>query len=347
MNSILSHLLADADGSFWMPEQASDYAGNVDSLFGFIFWLSAFMCGALMGTMVYFAVKYRKRSEDQRTNPVKHNLRLEFLWSAVPTVLMIVMFAWGFSDFTALSATPTDALKLRVVGKQWNWTFAYPDLGRECIPEQAEDGTMNTTFYLPVDQAFTAQLSSDDVIHSLWIPAFRVKKDALPNRYTGFTVTPTATGTFRVYCAEYCGKDHSRMTATLEVLDPTEWQEFLASDLCTEDPTAPDYGEKLFVKLGCAGCHSTTEDMSVKVGPGLYGLDAKGAEMTTDGEVPVDDAYLRESIEYPEKKIVAGFEGVNMPAFRGRVNETQIAALIKYIKDLDGGDAPEQPEKNE
>ncbi|PIE65674.1 MAG: hypothetical protein CSA24_02240, partial [Deltaproteobacteria bacterium] len=139
MNSILGHLLADADGGFWMPEQASDYAGNVDSLFGFIFWLSAAFFVVLMGLMVYFAVKYRKKSDDQRTSPVKHNFRLEFLWSAVPSVLLIVMFAWGFSDFTALSTTPTDALKLRVVGKQWNWTIAYPDLGRECTPEQLDE----------------------------------------------------------------------------------------------------------------------------------------------------------------------------------------------------------------
>jgi len=335
-----------SDAGFWMPTQASDFAESVDSLFSFILWLSIFFFILLMWLTAHFAWKYRQRSETQRTSPLKHNFRLEFLWSAVPTVLLVVIFAWGFTDFTALSATPRDAVDVRVIGAQWNWNVSYPQLDRECTPEPGHLGTQHTTFYLPVNRPFTVQLSAEDVLHSFWIPAFRVKMDALPNRYTGFTVTPTKTGTFMVYCAEYCGTNHSRMTATVEVLSDEEWAAWLSpeDERCRLDPDAPDYGERLFIRYGCAGCHSVTPDRAPRVGPGLYGLPGRAVDIVGRAEpIIADDNYIRESIEYPERMITAGFAGQNMPAFRGRLSEQELGAIIDYIKSLDRDDGDDAP----
>ena len=323
---------------------ASDSADRFNGLNTFILVLSVLFFVLLMGFTLYFVVKYRRRSEGQRTSPLKHSFKLEFLWSAVPTVLLIVIFAWGFNDFTALSQTPANAVQLRVIAKQWNWTVGYPLLDRECTAQMTDDGGAETTFYLPVNQPFTVKLSSEDVLHSFWIPAFKVKKDALPNRYTGFTVTPTEVGSYRLHCAEYCGTNHSRMNGTVHVLSAEDWQLWLdgkleGADPCKTDPNAPDFGAKLFVKHGCAGCHSITADKAIVVGPPLFGIDAKGTEKLEGGaSVTIDDNYLRESIESPEAKRVDGFAGKAMPAFRGRLSEVELEGLIKYVKGLD--DAP-------
>jgi cytochrome c oxidase subunit 2 len=327
--------LADASGKgFWMPPAASEYAEHVDALFMFILVLSVLFFVLLMGLTGYFAVKYKASPTNTRSSPVSHNFKLEFLWSAIPTVLLVVIFAWGFRDFTSLSATPADALELRVVGQKWNWTVSYPKLDRECTSNSSAKGENVVDFYVPVDRPFTVQLSSQDVLHSFWIPAFRVKRDAVPNRYTGYTVTPTRPGIYPVFCAEYCGDSHSQMRGTVHVLTKEEWEkDFLGTDKCKLDPKAPDYKPKLFAKYGCNTCHSVAAGRAVIVGPGLHGIYGKD-EPTSAGSVKVDDDYIRESIEYPSKKIVTGFEGKNMPSFKGRVTEQELAALIDYIKSL-------------
>jgi len=330
-----STLLAEAGGKgFWMPEVASDFAEHVDALFMFILVLSVFFFIVLMWFTGYFAWKYRASPTNTRSSPVSHNFKLEFLWSAIPTVLMIVIFAWGFRDFTALSATPADALEVRVVAQQWNWTVSYPKLDRECTSTVDADSGANVDFYLPVNRPFTVQMSSNDVLHSFWIPAFRVKRDVLPNRYTGFTVTPTKTGIYPLFCSEYCGNGHSKMQGTVHVMSPEDFQKkFIDTDLCKLDPKAPDYKPKLFAKFGCNSCHGVTAEQGIIVGPNLYGK-YDTMESTNVGQVKVDDDYLRESIEYPEKKLVDGFAGKAMPSFRGRITEAQLAALIDYIKSL-------------
>ncbi len=330
-----SMFIAESGGKgFWMPEVASDFAENVDSLFTFIMVLSVFFFVLLMALSGYFAWKYRARPGHTRASPVAHNFKLEFLWSAIPTVLLIVIFAWGFRDFTTLSATPADALQVRVVGQKWNWTVSYPTLDRECTSTTSALGENNVDFYLPVDQPFTVQMSSNDVLHSFWIPAFRVKRDVLPNRYTGFTVTPTRVGTYPVFCAEYCGDSHSQMRGTVHVMTKEDFQKkFIESDKCKLDPKAPDYKPKLFAKFGCNSCHGVKPEQGVIVGPNLHGIYGK-SEGTSAGPVTIDDDYLRESIEYPEKKIVDGYAGKAMPSFRGRITEEQLAALIDYIKSL-------------
>jgi cytochrome c oxidase subunit 2 len=326
--------LADGAG-FWMPPQASDFAENVDALFYFILALSVFFFVLLMALTGYFAWKYKESPTNRRSSPMAHSFRLEFLWSAIPTVLLIVIFAWGFRDFTALSATPADALQLRVVGQRWNWTVSYPQLDRECTSVSLANGDNIVEFYLPVNRPFTVQMSSTDVLHSFWIPAFRVKRDVLPNRYTGFTVTPTQVGDYPVYCAEYCGTSHSQMKGMVRVMSEEDFdKEFIKTDKCKLDPKAPDYKPKLFAKYGCNACHGVKAEQGVIVGPNLAGLGSKKTEQTNAGTVEINDDYLRESIEYPEKKIVEGYAGKNMPSFKGRLSEDELAALIDYIKSL-------------
>jgi cytochrome c oxidase subunit 2 len=335
MTGFPSFLADSTDKGFWMPPQASDFAANVDALFYFILALSVFFFVLLMALTGYFAVKYRESPTNRRSSPVSHNFKLEFLWSAIPTVLLIVIFAWGFRDFTALSATPADALELRVVGQRWNWTVSYPKLDRECTSVSLPNGDNIVDIYLPEGRPFTVQMSSQDVLHSFWIPAFRVKRDVLPNRYTGFTVTPTRPGSYPIYCAEYCGDAHSHMKGVVHVLTAEQWQkDFIESDKCKLDPKSPDYKPKLFAKFGCNACHGVKPEQGIIVGPNLHGLIAKGTEQTTAGPVKVDDAYLRESIEYPEKKIVSGFAGKAMPSYKGRLKEEELSALIDYIKSL-------------
>jgi len=328
-------LIADAGGrGVWMPEVASDFAEHVDSLFTFIMVLSVLFFGVLMTLTGYFAWRYRASATNTRSSPLSHSFKLEFLWSAIPTVLLVTIFAWGFSDFTALSAAPGDALDVRVVGQQWNWTVSYPKLGRECTSTVGPNGEANVDFYLPVNRPFTTQMSSNDVIHSFWIPAFRVKRDVLPNRYTGFTVTPTKVGIYPVFCAEYCGQNHSQMHGTVHVLSEEDFQKtFIESELCKLDPKAPDYKPKLFAKFGCNSCHGVTAEQGIIVGPNLFGKFGT-TESTSAGAVPIDDDYVRESIEYPEKKIVDGFAGKAMPSFRGRLKEAELSALIDYLKSL-------------
>jgi cytochrome c oxidase subunit 2 len=335
MNFLLADLTTQG-GGFWMPVQASDFAVKVDALYDFILWLSVFFFFLLIGLTVYFMWKYRQRSPNQRTSALAHSFKLEFAWSAIPTVLLIVIFAWGFQDFQALSTTPADALRLNVEAGKWNWSISYPELDRECSPDTpAGKFTQETHFYLPVNRPFTVRMKSRDVLHSFWIPAFRVKRDVLPNRYTGYTVTPIKTGTFPVFCAEYCGQAHSRMTGWVTVLSEEEWDtEFVNNKaVCNLDPKAPDYKPKLFGKH-CGSCHTVEEGGGIKVGPNLFGLHNKQEKLADGTTITADDNYLRESILYPEKKIVAGFEGQNMTAFRGRLSDDEITALIDYIQSL-------------
>jgi cytochrome c oxidase subunit 2 len=335
LSPIAGSMLAEAGGKgFWMPEVASDFAENVDALFTFIMLLSVFFFALLMYFTASFAWKYRAREGNTRSSPVSHNFKLEFLWSAIPTVLLVVVFAWGFRDFTTLSAAPADTLNVRVVGQKWNWAVSYPSLDRECTSTVGNNGEANVDFYLPVNRPFSVQMSSSDVLHSFWIPAFRVKRDVLPNRYTGFTVTPTRVGIYPVFCAEYCGENHSQMRGTVHVMSPEDFQKkFIDSDLCKLDPKSPDYKPKLFAKFGCNSCHGIKAEQGIVVGPNLAGLFGK-TEATNQGPVTVDEDYLRESIEYPEKKLVNGFAGKAMPSFRGRITEDQLAALIDYLKSL-------------
>jgi len=314
-------------GSFWMPEQASTFAANTDALFYFIFYLCVAFFVGLMGATGYFAWKYKKRSDDDRTSPIRGNHKLEILWSVIPGILLLVMFGWGFVGFRDMQVAPTNAINIYITGQKWSWTMTYPNGG--------EDGN---TLVVPVNEPVKLTMSSVDVLHSFFVPAFRVKRDVIPNRYTTLWFEATIEGEYPIYCTEYCGDRHSEMLGTVRVVSRPEYEEYLRG-LAGCDPNAAGddlvaCGEKLFSRLGCTACHSVTPGVKI-VGPSLHGAGAPGRQVAlADGRtVPADEDYLRQSIMDPNAAIVEGF-GPQMPTFAGRLDGVNLTAVIEYIKSL-------------
>lgn len=324
--SWLTNLTVAAEGStFWMPPQASTFAVEADAIYYFIYWLCVLSFVLLMAATALFAWKYRRKSEDQKTSPVKHNFRLEFLWSAIPTVLLVVVFAWSHEPFMVMSQQPSDALQVNVTGQTWAWTIEYPSLNKTCTDQ----------LVVPVNEKVNLRLKSNDVIHSFWIPAFRLKKDVIPNRYSGYWFEATIPGEYPIYCAEYCGQGHSIMKGTVKVLTEDEWDAWTVSNApedCGLDLTQSIdiVGPILFQKHGCATCHGI-EGQRI-VGPPLNGI--WGTEEQTDkGPVKVDANYIRESILEPGAYIVSGYKN-EMSPYAGRIKPEELDKLVDYIQFL-------------
>lgn len=314
-------VLAQAEGSFWLPPQASNFAGDIDAVFYFILILDVIFFVALMWAMARFAWRYRRRSADQRTSPISHSNKLEFLWSAVPAVLLLIMFVYGQGTYMSMASPPADGIDVRVTGQKWQWTIDYPVEGKSCTDK----------LVVPVNEPVKLTMSSIDVIHSFFIPAFRLKQDVVPNRYTGYWFSATEPGTYDLFCAEYCGTEHSQMIGKVEVKTAEEWKAWLASPDCSVmDASSPDFGLKIFEKY-CKACHTT--DGNRLVGPSMKDLYGKMEPIAGGPAVQVDDNYLRESIVNPNAKVVEGYPPA-MPAFGGQLDDAQINALIDYIKSL-------------
>lgn len=319
--------------------KASNHAASLDGLYVFITVLCAISMVLIVGAGLYFMWKYKARSKDQKTDPVTHNAKLEFIWSAIPSVLLLVIFAWGEIGFMNLMTPPEDAHEIRIEGQKWMWTITYPNHpGGPALtcPENAEecDPEVKTpTLFVPLGEPVRLTMSSTDVIHSFYIPAFRVKKDVVPGRYSYIWFTATMEGEFPIFCTEYCGDEHSSMLAKVIVVPPEEYEAKVAkaTELKLEEgETMAEYGERLSKIQGCATCHSI--DGTEKVGPswqGLYGRE----EGTNVGTVKADDNYIRESILDPGAKIVNGYPN-GMASYQGKLNDEQIAALIEYMKTL-------------
>jgi cytochrome c oxidase subunit II len=320
---LLTHVSAAAqDRNLWTPEAASTGASRTDALFYFILYLSAFFFLLVIGTALFFAIKYRRRGPGERTSPLEGNRRLEIIWSVIPAIFFVAIFAWGFRDYLGQSVAPGDALDIRVTAQKWFWSFDYP-----------KDGINTSELVVPVGQPVRLTMSSLDVIHSFYVPAFRLKRDVLPNRYSVLWFEPTQEGTFDIQCAEYCGTSHSQMLSKVRVVSEVQYQEWINSGggMSGKGMTSEEFGKVLFKSKGCATCH--TVDGSKKTGPSFLGK-AGSQELLKDGsQVTVDDNYLRESIMEPGKKVVQGYEPV-MPTYSGRLTDKQINAIIDYLKSL-------------
>jgi cytochrome c oxidase subunit 2 len=312
--------------------QASTFSEGTDLLYLFIVALSVFFFVLIMGVQGYFMWKYRRRSEDQKTSPIAHNGKVEFLWSAIPAVLLVVIFIWGEVDFLKQTVPPADAVQVRVTGRQWFWTVEYPDYPGVQLTSSVDDNVV--TLVIPKGKPVQLTMTSEDVIHDFYIPAFRVKRDVVPGRYTNLWFEATQVGEFNLYCAEYCGDQHSAMIGKVKVLEPELYAAYLleAGKLEQEEgePMAA-FGERIYKKRGCNACHSV--DGSAKVGPTWKGLWNK-QETTDKGSVTVDDNYVKESILEPNAQIVAGYEGVKMPSYKGQLDDKQISAVVEYLKTL-------------
>jgi cytochrome c oxidase subunit 2 len=304
-------------GTPLFPESASTMASRVDALYFFLLAVSAFFSILIAGLIVFYAVKYRRRSPDAVGVNVSGGLALELTWTIVPLIITMVIFVWGASVFFAMSRPPAETLNVYVVGKQWMWKFQHLDGQREI-----------NELHVPVGRAVKLIMTSEDVIHDVFVPAFRVKADVLPGRYTNIWFQATKPGRYHLFCAEYCGTRHSGMIGEVVVMDPTGYQAWLSGG--TAQGSLASAGEKLFQDLACNTCHRPDAQGR---GPILQGLFGKTQTLEGGGTIVVDEAYVRESILTPGAKITAGFQPI-MPAFQGLVTEEQLLELIEYVKSL-------------
>jgi cytochrome c oxidase subunit 2 len=306
------------------PEQASTVAGQVDALYFFLIAISAFFSTLIAALVIVFSVKYRRRSDNEVTPAIHGSLKLELIWTLIPFALTMVIFVWSASLYVTIRRPPDDALQVFVVGKQWMWKLQHME-GRREINE----------LHVPLGRSVKLLMTSEDVIHSFFVPAFRIKADVVPGRYNTAWFEATKLGTYHLFCAEYCGTQHSRMIGRVVVMEPADYQEWLSgkeeSGSATTVAQAPQSsGEALFTQRGCATCHHSQPGA---LGPALAGLFGSNVQLADGGSVIADEGYLRESIVNPRAKLVHGYKAV-MPTFQGQLDEDSLLQLIEYIKSL-------------
>ena len=334
MIDLLSPVLdAVREGSFWMPESASVTTEFVDPVFYFILYTTAVFFFAILAAGTYFAWKYRKRSDDDRTSPIAGSHKLEIVWSVLPAILLFSFFWMGFVGFMEMSVVPAGAQEIRVTGQKWYWTFDYPSEGLSvstapALREAAEAAGEEIGLVVPIGKPVKLIGNSVDVLHSMFIPAFRIKRDVMPNRYTVIWFEATKTGTFDFFCTEYCGTDHSRMVTKVIVKSQEDYDAWVKAEKALQG--GPAKGDVVFAKYGCNACHSL--DGSKLVGPSLKGLFGKEETFADGSKVTVDAEYLRESLLEPNAKVVQGYTAGQMPTFKGRMSDKELETLIDYLK---------------
>ena len=301
----------------FFPQQASVQAGQVDAVYFFLLAVTAFFSLLIAGLIVLFAIKYRRRHDEEVGAAIHGSLALEMLWTIIPLGIVMVMFGWGAKVFFDLYRAPAGAMEIFVVGKQWMWKIQHADGQREI-----------NELHVPIGRPVKLIMGSEDVIHSFYIPAFRVKADVIPGRYNTMWFQATRPGRYHLFCAEYCGTKHSGMIGSVIAMEPADYQAWLSGGGAEDSPVQA--GEKLFASLACNTCHLQG---SQGRGPVLTNLFGGKVELQGGGAVVADEAYLRESIMNPQAKIVAGFQPV-MPTFQGLVSEEQLLQLIAYVRSL-------------
>ena len=298
------------------PEQASSVAQYVDSLYLGLVLITGAVSLLIWVVIFYFAIKYRRRPDNELAQEQEPPMALEMTWTIVPTIIFIGIFVAGAWVFFKMQRVPDGALEVYATGRQWMWKFQHPTGQREI-----------NALHVPVGRPIKVTMASEDVIHSLWFPDFRVKADVLPNRFRTMWFTPTKVGRYHIFCAEYCGTLHSGMIGWVDVMEPTAYQQWLAGG---SEGSLASQGEKLFQKYACNTCHL---DQAGARGPVLSGLYGKTRQLANGTSVVADDNYLRESILNPQAKIAAGFAPV-MPTFQGQVSEDDLIRLMAYVKSL-------------
>lgn len=312
-----------ADNRLFMPPAASTVAPEVDNLYYFIHWVSVFFFVLIVALMLFFVYKYHRRSEQETTPRLTHNTLLEVTWILVPLAILMVIFVWGFGTFMNMSVAPGNSISVYVTGQRWSWTFEYPN-----------GVTSSNELVVPVNQPVKLTMSSKDLIHSFFVPQFRIKQDVFPNRYSTTWFQATRLGTYDLYCTEYCGTGHSDMTGKVRVLSPDEYQKWLETGgIDPSKMTLTQYGEALYRAKACVTCHSV--DGSQRIGPSFKGIFGHSAQLNGGATVQVDENYVRESMMNPGAKVVFGFGNI-MPSYQGQLKDREVNALIEYIKSLGG-----------
>ena len=301
----------------FFPQQASEQAGPIDALYFFLVAVSAFFTLLIAVLVTVFAVKFRRRHDREVGKAIHGSLALELLWTFIPLGITMVMFVWGAQVFFHMTRAPKGAMEIYVVGKQWMWKAEHMDGAREI-----------NELHVPIGRPVKLIMGSEDVIHSFFIPDFRVKADVIPGRYNTLWFTATKPGRYHIFCTQYCGTKHSAMIGTVTAMDAADYQAWLSGG--ASGGTMAENGAKLFSDLSCNTCHLENGQGR---GPVLKGLYGKQILITGGQTVTMDDAYIRESVLHPQAKVVAGFQPI-MPTFQGLVTEEQLLQLIAYIKSL-------------
>ncbi len=314
-------------GSFWLPKQSSTLAPQVDTAWTVVLWVSIFFFLLIVGATAYLVIRYRRRGPNDVTSPISHNWKLEFTWTFIPLLIVIGLFFVGYTGYLNASVAPADAYEIQVVAQKWSWTFVYPN------------GTVSPShLVIPKDRPVRLVMSSKDIVHSLWIPEFRVKQDVLPGSYTSVWFEATEVRETVLQCTEYCGTGHSQMLATVSVLEQPDFTKWLESGGGQEKSLPPaEYGKQLYATWGCNACHSL--DGAKGNGPTFQHLFGESVLLTNGAAVKVDEDYVRESILNPQAKVVQGFQPI-MPTFKGQLKDQQIDALIAFIKAQGAAPAP-------
>lgn len=318
-----------------LPTAASTHANGVDWLFTALVGISVFFTVLIVTLLIVLSIKYRRRSEHDEVVQVHGSWGLEMLWTVVPLVIVMATFAWGSKLFFDSYEMPSDAMEVLVTGKQWMWKIQHPNGKREI-----------NSLHVPKGEPVKLNISSEDVIHSFYIPAFRIKKDAVPGRFNMTWFEATKTGEYHLFCAEYCGTDHSTMIGTVTVMEPEEYQRWL--EIPSEGGTVvtasaggaggglsmADQGEQIFNNLGCTTCHQAGPTQQ---GPALAGRFGKEETLASGKTVTVDENYIRKSILNPRADVVEGYAPI-MPTYKGQVNQEQIGQIVAYIKSLEAAE---------
>jgi cytochrome c oxidase subunit 2 len=302
-----------------MFQGASNFAKGVDSTFLFIFAISFFFLIGISAVMIWFLIRYN-RKRHPKAEQMKDNMKLELIWTIIPFILVMLMFYYGYVAFEPMRFAPKDAIEVKVTGRMWNWSFEYAN------------GKISNELVLPVKKAVKLNLYSPDVIHGLYIPAFRIKQDVVPGKNNFMWFIPNYNGTYEILCSAYCGLRHSFMEAKIRVVSEEDYQKWLA-EITPE--TLEAVGLKIIQNNACTGCHSL--DGTKLVGPsfkGLWGAERVVIEDGKEKKVVADSSYIRESILKPDKKIVKGFNPGVMRTYSKVLKEENIKSIIGYLESL-------------
>jgi cytochrome c oxidase subunit 2 len=317
----LGAITASGGGAgFWLPESGSTLAPSVDASWSLVYWISTFFFVLITFLVVFFVIRFRHREGHRAEETATHNTPLEVFWTAVPLAIVVVLFWQAYKAYLHMITPPDNAYEIQVTAQKWNWLFTYPN------------GYISPDLHVEQDTAIQLVMSSEDVLHSFFVPEFRVKQDVVPGRYTKVWFEATVPGEYDLFCTEYCGKDHSSMLAKVVVHERGMFDPWLAevSDIF-KDRSLPEVGELLYNQRGCRQCHSV--DGSAGTGPTFLGVYGSTHGLMDGSSVTVDENYIRESILEPRAKITQGYDAV-MPTYQGRLKDKEITAIVEYLKSL-------------
>jgi len=304
-----------------VPDSASTFSWKVDALYFYLSGVTLFFTLLISLVLIFFVIRYRRRTPYEIPRPIAGSHKLETLWTVIPFLIAMTMFVWGARVYFDQYKPPENAIEVYVVAKQWMWKLQHATGQREI-----------NELHVPVGRKIKLIMTTEDVIHDFFVPAFRTKADVIPGRYRTVWFEATKPGRYHLFCAEYCGMNHSGMTGSIIVMEPREFDDWLSGNVGSTTPAAA--GQQLFQTLGCASCHGANGEGGR--GPTLAGAFGKTVQLQGGGTVLFDEGYVRESITNPQAKLVQGF-GPIMPTFQGQISEDQLVQLIAFIKSLQAG----------